>query len=263
LRLDGGELAFDAASGGVSSIDFPNGRTLKAGNGFLGALSYESYDGQDYADYKDSYLTMRAHWGEQDHGKPGLENAKSARSETFHPDWLGIGVDETGQAVSKFRFDAGATTELGAPSACELRYRFVDQDTLEVTVCYFDKPANRMPEASFLSFAPAVDPGNWRFQKLGYQIDPTDVVRDGNRQLHAVESVECETGEGGRVVFTPLDSPLVGPAETPFLLFFRGDVSMKSGIRFCLHNNKWGTNFPMWSEGDFVFRFYVSAPEPA
>ena len=258
LPLDGGELVFEMASGGVDAVHFPNGRELKAGNGLLGLLSYESYDARDYADYKDSYLTLRAHWGEQDHGKPGLESAKTSRSATFQPEWLGIGADETGQAVSKFRFDEVAAKQLGAPSACELRYRFADRDTLEIMVCYFDKPSNRMPEASFFSFAPAVDPGRWRFQKLGYPVNPSDVIRNGNRQLHAVESVESESGQGERVVITPLDSPLVGPAEAPFLLFHRDDVTMEKGIRFCLHNNKWGTNFPMWSEGDFAFRFYVS-----
>jgi hypothetical protein len=263
LPLEGGELAFDMTSGGVIGVLFPNGRELTAENGLLGSLSYESYDAQDYADYKDSYLTLRAHWGEQDHGKPGLENAQTSRSATFHPGWLGIGVDDTGQAVSKFRFDAVAAKELGAPSACEVRYRFVDNHTLEIMVCFFDKPANRMPEASFLSFAPAVDPSSWRFQKLGYKVDPTAVILNGNRQLHAVEAIECKDMQGEYVAIIPLDTPLVGPAEAPFLPFHRDVISMKEGIRFCLHNNKWGTNFPMWSEGDFVFRFHLSVPETA
>jgi hypothetical protein len=256
--LEEGELAFDMTSGGLCGVRFPNGRELKAEGGLLGALSYESYDAQDYADYKDSYMTMRAHWGEQDHGKPGLENARTSQSATFQPEWLGVGVDQTGQAISKYRFEGAAAIELGAPSECEVRYRFVDHQTLEIMVCFFGKPANRMPEASFLSFAPAVDPGSWLFQKLGYKVDPAAVIHNGNRQLHAVEAVECIGMLGERVVITPLDSPLVGPAEAPFLLFHRDDISMKDGIRFCLHNNKWGTNFPMWSEGDFVFRFHVS-----
>ncbi|WP_299754878.1 DUF5054 domain-containing protein [uncultured Boseongicola sp.] len=253
-----GELDFDMTSGGLCGVRFPNGRELIAEGGLMGALSYESYDAQDYADYKDSYLTMRAHWGEQDHGKPGLENARTSQSATFQPEWLGVGVDQMGQAISKYRFDGVAARELGAPSECEVRLRFVDRQTLEIMACFFDKPANRMPEASFLSFAPAVDPRSWRFQKLGYKVDPTAVVQNGSRQLHAVESIECKDLQGERVVITPLDSPLVGPAEAPFLLFHRDEISMKDGIRFCLHNNKWGTNFPMWCEGDFLFRFHVS-----
>ena len=256
--LDDGKLTFDMASGCLDGVRFPNGRELRTDGGLLGAIGYESYDAKDYADYKDSYLTLRAHWGEQDHGKPGLEKAETAQSAMFQPKWLGVGIDETGHAISKFRFDGVAADDLGAPSECEVRYRFVDHQTLEIMVCLFDKPANRMPEASFLTFAPAVDPESWRFQKLGYKVDPRAVVRNGNRQLHAVEAIECKDVQGGRIVITPLDSPLVGPAEAPFLLFHRDDISMKDGVRFCLHNNKWGTNFPMWTEGDFVFRFHVS-----
>jgi hypothetical protein len=29
-------------------------------------------------------------------------------------------------------------------------------------------------------------------------------------------------------------------------------------VRFNLHNNKWGTNFPMWWEGDFSARYRLS-----
>jgi hypothetical protein len=115
-----------------------------------------------------------------------------------------------------------------------------------------------MPEASFLTFAPAVDPSSWRFSKLGDDIDPRDVVQNGNRQLHAVESVSCRDQNGRRVGVTPLDSVLVGPAGAPFLPFFKGDISMEKGVRFCLHNNKWGTNFPMWCEGNLVFRFELT-----
>jgi hypothetical protein len=29
-------------------------------------------------------------------------------------------------------------------------------------------------------------------------------------------------------------------------------------VRFNLYNNKWGTNFPMWSEGSLAFRFVLA-----
>ena len=131
----------------------------------------------------------------------------------------GLAFDDTGQAVSKFRFDAVAAKELGAPSACEVRYRFVDNHTLEIMVCFFDKPANRMPEASFLSFAPAVDPSSWRFQKLGYKVDPTAVILNGNRQLHAVEAIECKDMQGEYVAIIPLDTPWLVPPKRHFFRF--------------------------------------------
>lgn len=258
LTVGNGKLEFNTDTGGLRGICFPNGLDLATNDGQLAALSYESYDSQDYGAYMDSYLTERVYWSEQDHGKPGLEHARMACSGEFQPEWQGVAVDQSGQATAQFFFSDQATNELGAPSAPELRYRFVDNDTLEMTVCFFGKPANRMPEASFLTFAPAVERASWRLQKLGYQIDPMAVIHNGNKQLHAVESVSCTTLNGLNLVITPLDCPLVGPAETPFLPFYRGEITMSQGIRFCLHNNKWGTNYPMWCEGDFAFRFQVS-----
>jgi hypothetical protein len=255
--LGQGSLDFDPDSGGLRGILFPNGEHLDAGLGNLAALSYQSYDAKDINDHKDSYLTQRVYWSEQDQGKPGLERAETAFSGAFWPEWQGVGDVSRGTAVSKFTFPEQASEELGAPHHVEIRYEFVDSATLEVMVCYYDKPANRMPEASFLTFDPVVDPISWRFKKLGYLVDPKGVIHNGNRQLHAVQSVICETHSGQVLTITPLDSPLVGPAEAPFHTFYRGDIKMESGVRFCLHNNKWGTNFPMWCEGDLVFRFQL------
>ena len=254
LELGDGNLEFDPDTGALSNLRMPNGLALSAGIGPLAALTYESYDAEDYRAYEDSYLTRRVYWSLRDHGKPGLQHARTACSGVFHPQWQGVAADDE-QICAKFLFSDRAAHELGAPQAPELRYRFVDADTLEITVCFFEKPANRMPEASFLTFAPAVEPTSWRFQKLGYQVDPMAVVLNGNRQLHAVETITCATADGYRLTITPLDCPLVGPAEAAFLPFYRGDISMQRGIRFCLHNNKWGTNFPMWCEGDHAFRF--------
>ncbi len=258
IELGEGLLEFDYAEGALSAVGFPNGETLLAGNGPMAGLTYESYDADDYESYKNSYLTQRLYWCEQDHGKPGLENARTSYSGVFRPSWMGVAEGPEGGLVSKFNFPTQATKELGAPRETEIRFEFINSDTLALTVCYFGKPANRMPEASFLTFAPTVDPETWRFQKLGYPVDPKDVVHRGNRQLHAVQSVTCVSHAGQNLTVTPLDCPLVGPAEASFLDFYTGDITMNAGIRFCLHNNKWGTNFPMWCEGNLTFRFLIT-----
>jgi hypothetical protein len=42
------------------------------------------------------------------------------------------------------------------------------------------------------------------------------------------------------------------------MTFCKTRPSFAEGIRFNLHNNKWGTNFPMWCEGDIVARFRIT-----
>ena len=56
---------------------------------------------------------------------------------------------------------------------------------------------------------------------------------------------------------TPLDTPLVAPAASAFMPFAPERPDLSHGVRFNLHNNKWGTNFPMWWEGDFKSRIVL------
>ncbi|MNW04650.1 hypothetical protein D3C71_2007670 [compost metagenome] len=53
----------------------------------------------------------------------------------------------------------------------------------------------------------------------------------------------------------PLDTPLVAPQSWDFMTFCKTLPDFSEGVRFNIHNNKWGTNFPMWWEGDFSARF--------
>jgi hypothetical protein len=82
-------------------------------------------------------------------------------------------------------------------------------------------------------------------------------ARSGGAQLQAVNAVSGEIADVGPVVVQPLDTPLVAPQSWDFMTFCRGLPDFEEGIRFNLHNNKWGTNFPMWWEGDFSARFRI------
>lgn len=58
----------------------------------------------------------------------------------------------------------------------------------------------------------------------------------------------------------PLDSPLVAPGEPSLLDFNNRQPNLEKGLHFCLWNNLWGTNFPMWFEEDCRFRFKIDFP---
>jgi hypothetical protein len=112
-----------------------------------------------------------------------------------------------------------------------------------------------MPEASFLTFTPA-GAADWRYRKMGAWQDPSRTAPRGGGQLQAVEAVSASAADM-RITVTPLDSPLVAPAAWPFMTFNHAPPTFDAGIRFNLHNNKWGTNFMMWWGGDFVTRFII------
>ncbi|MCD7059795.1 DUF5054 domain-containing protein [Pelagibacterium xiamenense] len=227
---------------------------LDGGPGLFG-FTYESYDAGDMDAYKDSYLTARYRWGIQDHGKPGLENAVTAVSRRFSASHARIATTD-GAITVIADGDPHAVDTLGAPATIQTTYT-VEGDALSVSVALLDKPANRMPEAGFITFAAKADPESWRLGKLGFEIDPLSVIANGNRQLHAVDRITARSSGGGFALET-LDAPLFVPGGQPFLIFARDLPDMAKGGRFAVFNNKWGTNFSMWCEGDFVFRFVLT-----
>jgi len=50
---------------------------------------------------------------------------------------------------------------------------------------------------------------------------------------------------------------LVAPGVPSPLDFKNDQPDLQQGMHFCLLNNLWGTNFPMWFEEDCRFRFVV------
>jgi hypothetical protein len=110
-----------------------------------------------------------------------------------------------------------------------------------------------MPEASFLSFTPEGD-GDWNFRKMGLWHRSGNIATSGGGQLQAVTAARGDLVDGPLTIET-FDAPLVAPQGSDFMTFYRTRPDFGSGIRFNLHNNKWGTNFPMWWQGDFQARF--------
>ncbi len=254
VEVGGWWVAVDPATGDVASLTAPGGAALSGRSGSLLGFRYESYDATDMQKHMDTYLTTRPDWAILDHDKPGLDKAPTAKSAVWVP-WLG-GVTRGASAVSiSARMADEAVRELGAPATIELVLEPVSEQALRLTLIARGKPANRMPEASFVTLTPKGASG-WRYRKMGGWQEPEGTAPKGGGQLQAVEAVEASVG-GRRLTVTPLDTPLVAPVDWPFMVFNHKAPDLSAGLRFNLHNNKWGTNFPMWWGGDLVARFEI------
>lgn len=244
---DGGWVAEIAPNtGDIAALIAPDGRRIAGSNGSLIGYRYETYDSAELQRHLDSYLQHRIEWAILDHDKPGLANAKSAATRNFVPRHAQDGWSHLPDE---------AHTVFGAPQRHGFSLQAVDADTVEIRLTLLDKPANRMPEAGFVTMTPA-GASDWALKKLGLWHDPANMARRGGGQLQAVEAVRCQTAPG-HLGIEPLDTPLVGAAGAPFMPFQPELPDYSSGIRFNIHNNKWGTNFPMWWEGDMLVRLIV------
>ncbi|HMJ77030.1 MAG TPA: DUF5054 domain-containing protein, partial [Iamia sp.] len=130
--------------------------------------------------------------------------------------------------VVEIRLPDEASTCSGAPPLAVLHLTDTSPpmgpSRLGVELRWDDKPANRLPEATWLGFRPFVadadaDADLMVLDKLGQDVSPLDVVPGGNRQLHAVGEGVRWPGPGGTVALRTLDAPLVAPGR-PHLLDF-------------------------------------------
>lgn len=251
ILSDGGWTAtLDPETGDITRIASPSGMVLDGRAGSLLGYRYESYDWTELQRHLDTYLQHRLEWAILDHDKPGLAQAKTAVTQSFAPRFTGI-AGRTALAD----MPALAHETLGAPPRIALTIRALGERQLEIALVLRDKPANRMPEASFFSFTPAGATG-WALRKMGLWQDGGNIVERGGGQLQAVEAVRAMVGSTP-ISVQLLDSALVAPATAPFMPFQPQRPDFSGGFRINLHNNKWGTNFPMWCEGTIVSRLVL------
>ncbi|MBD8067158.1 DUF5054 domain-containing protein [Devosia sp. PTR5] len=252
---DGGWQATLSPEGGIASLVTPDGQTIPGRDGILFGFTHESYDWAALQTHLDSYLLHREVWAILDHDKPGLQRARTARTASFVPQADGIADGR----ISVAHLPVQAHDRLGAPERIEIGIRGIDENRLAITLVLRNKPANRMPEAGFFQFTPA-DAAKWQLRKMGLWQRSGDIARRGGGQLQAVGA--ARTGKvGSGLELELLDAALVGPATAPFLPFQPEPPDYSGGLRVNLYNNKWGTNFPMWWEGDALFRFTLSLSE--
>ena len=248
---DGGwVVTLDPVTGDIARVASPAGVVIEGAGGSLLGYRYESYDWAELQRHLDSYLQHRLEWAILDHDKPGLARAKTAVTQSFAPVLRGVAGRS---AVSEMPALAYAT--LGAPRQVEVTIKALDGRQLEIALVLRDKKANRMPEASFVSFTPGGASG-WQLRKMGLWQDAANIVERGGGQLQAVEAVRAAIGEVP-VSVNLLDSALVAPAGAEFVPFQPERPDFSGGFRVNVHNNKWGTNFPMWCEGTIVSRLVL------
>lgn len=253
-----------AADGSISQLTDINGKVWVDESHPFGAYAYETFGTDCYDRYFRTYmrnLLVTHAWADADFSKPGFEFVQPLpRQQIYRPfvdDFRRVSEPSCDRFRLRLRMPAEAYELYGAPRIIELEYAFYHlKGGIDVTLQWFDKDANRLPEASWFGCGLKVDnPNLWKLDKLGSLVSPLHVVRDGNRNLHAVGSGVHYSGADGVARIETLDAALAAPGEGRLLQFDNTFAPLDKGWHFNLHNNIWGTNFPMWYGEDAKFRF--------
>ncbi|OCT15182.1 glycoside hydrolase [Paenibacillus pectinilyticus] len=253
-----------ATDGSINQLVDTNKKVWANDEYRLGVFRYETFGKENYDRYMNEYtINMKEHyfWAYPDHGKPGFEFAEPQPAHKLYKPILRslrIGRLPTADKVyAQLEMQPEACSHYGAPQQLAIVYTFHRNDaTIDAELTWMDKTACRLPEASWFSFIPAVNnPNRWTMDKLGTQISPLHVVKNGNRNMHAVGKGVFYEGADGSFSIESMDAPVVCPGERRLLQFDNSFAPLDGGFHFNLHNNVWGTNFRMWFEEDMKFRF--------
>ena len=240
--------------GGVKSLTV-GGREIIAENDSP-CITYDSYGADDYNYWFTHYsrdLDKTAHWAFADFGKPNIDKiADKYKQGRFAYKLENLTVSqETNRffALAELHIDGYFYESLGAPQVFQIKYT-LESGKLTAELLWQNKPASRLPESIMFHVYPRSEKVS--FTKLGRRIDPFDIVRNGNRNIAAVENIELDG-----VKITNLHSPLVGIGKGKILHFDNEYSPLSDGIAYVLYDNIWGTNFPLWYSDNAYFKYDI------
>jgi hypothetical protein len=226
----------------------------------VGSIAYQLFSYTDYQDYRDRYLRHDRGWVFTDFGKPGLQRA-TTESVTVTPSIKYAMTTKTkdGSKISaEVEFPEHKSFDKRVyPEKMYVEYILPKSgNSIDVNVSIVNKPAVRFAEAYWFSFVPEHIMAIIA-DKMGERVDVMDVVKQGNRQMHGIDTYVDIVTTKGTVRITSYDAPVVAVGERNALNFSKRPPDITKGVHFCLSNNLWGTNFRMWYEGSMTYRFKI------
>lgn len=257
-------ISLDPATGAIRRLrNLTTGREWASAQHVLAWFRYQTYTSADFHRFNQAYNTRPMHY---DFSKPGIGKypVPSRTWEAILQETL-VGEDAQGHRI---------VVELQLPKANGVLAGLVSwperltmeiwlpksEPSVHITFQCFDKRANRLAEAMWLSFSPdAPDGDGWLLEKVNRPVSPHDVIADGGLHLHAVTRNVTYRDARGRFTLETLDAPLVSPGQRGLLVFNNHQPDMLEGIHINLFNNLWGTAFPQWYGNDMRFRFVIRA----
>lgn len=232
-----------------------NGKLYADEKHHLGMFRYEAFSEEEVEGFKARYLKehmKKVWWAINDFGKIGL--CRDMQQYYSCDGMLQKAVTDGEKLYLLLDCDSTGKALYGCPAQMYLCLIPMN-DALCFDFAWFGKPANRIPEALWLEFNPVKPLTGIR--KLGSDVHPLEVISLGNRELHATEGLL----HFQNITLELVDSPLLAVGQPSIYHFYNEYPDTTAGIWANLFNNMWGTNFPMWNEGDARFRMILSTEE--
>ena len=249
-----GEFVLSINEKGAATLSFGGDTILDAKNRPL--IAYISYGTDNLNYYADHYMRNKKVWAVSDNLRPGMKKT-DCKSGTFpyRVEHGHVGKTASGAEICLL-LTSKESLSSGAPRNIYAKYTLTC-NALTLELFLTDKDAVRTPESISCSFYPVYS--NVSYIKMGTKIDPKNIVSHGNRKLSSVERVDF-TRNARSYKIECTQAPLVASDGGNILHFDDAPADIAAnGLAFVLHNNVWGTNFPLWYEENSYFKFTLSA----
>lgn len=233
------------ARGALGSLEWKGHRWADADHPLFCFL-YEVFSRREFDRFREQYVVSGEEWAVEDFGKLGMEKAND-RYRAYSLRNVEIRRSKDSLIIAG-KAEKEALERFGGGESYELALTFREGQILG-DLAWFGKKASRVGEACWLGFLPNAP--LQAIHKLGTWLDPMDVVPGGNRQMHVTQNGVRWEG----LVLRGVDTGLCSIGAPSLLNFSRALPNPREGVWFNLHNNVWGTNFPMWYDQDARFRF--------
>ena len=257
-------LGFDPITGAITHLENKHSRqNFASQENSLALFTYQTLSKADYDHFLASYITVQTDWAPKDFGKPNIESF-GARSQRWNSSstriWYGqISGEE--RVIVELAFDAQSPDAVTAwPASAYLTVNIPDDEApISLAFSWFEKRANRLPEALWLSFRPIVtESRNWTMSKVERPVSPFDVVSGGNRHMHALTGPLTYRDNKTRLSIQSFDAGVVSLGVMSPISFSNEQPDLTKGFHYSLFNNAWGTNYIQWFGENARFRFRLS-----
>ncbi len=260
-------LGMDAQTGAITRLrNKRTGHEWASATNPLALFVYQTLSQADYDQFFKDYLKSSEDWAFKDFGKPNIDKL-GAESREWLPTLSDLQVQETAEGhkvLASLQITGLSPAQAAIASPPQKIYLELflpaNEPVIYINLSCFQKRANRMPEALWLTFNPIASASQgWSLEKAGQSVSPFDVVASGNRHMHALSTGFHYKQAGNSLAVETVDAPLVALGERTSLSFKNAQPDMSKGVHCNLYNNSWGTNYIMWYDEDMRFRFVLRA----
>jgi hypothetical protein len=260
-------IALDPRTGAIIAlVSKASQRAWASPRNPLALFTYQTLGPEAYDAFIAAYLTVKTSWGPQDFGKPNIAHF-GATTREWHPIMRQCWVSEDAEQhrlLAELAIDDPVSAAAGLvawPASLYLEISLSKHSPqAQIRFISLGKQQNRLPEAMWLTFNPITnDAQGWELEKVGQPVRPSEVVRGGGRSMHAVSERLRYKDARGSFELATLDAPVVALGARSPLDFSLELPTMQDGIHIGLYSNAWGTNYPQWCGGDWMYRFSLTA----